>query len=69
MMAKAMLLNSGKVPASIDNAKIRTAMSDLVKGAEELNKLVVKNKKDKDLMKSVTKLHDTFHLIQELCMH
>jgi superoxide dismutase len=68
MYAKALLLSSSKIPASFDNQKIKNAIQALVKEAEDLNKLVSKNKKDKDLLKSVTKLHDTFHVIQTLCI-
>ncbi|MBK8699737.1 MAG: superoxide dismutase [Saprospiraceae bacterium] len=69
MWMKAKAMQTGKIPASFDHADIRKAISDLEKGAAELNKMVNKKKKDADLNKKLTALHDVFHTIQGLCSH
>ena len=67
MLAKAKMLQAGKIPASFDTPQIKKALSDLVTGSESLDKLVMKKKKDAAIAASLTKLHDTFHIIQGLC--
>jgi superoxide dismutase len=68
LLAKAKALQSGKTPASFNNAAIKSAIDRLVKGSESLDKLVHKKKSsDKAVTESLTKLHDVFHEIQGLC--
>lgn len=69
MVDKALALQKGKIPASFNTPEIRKAISDLVTGSEELNKMVVKGAKDKAITEKLNSLHDTFHLIQGLCRH
>lgn len=67
MLAKAQLLAASKVPASFQSSAISKAMKDLVSGSADVEKQVRKNAKDDKIKKSLTKLHDTFHVIQGLC--
>jgi superoxide dismutase len=69
MVAKAKMLQSGKIPPLFDNAAFKKAISDLVTGSEELNKLVNNKADDKVITEKLGKLHDTFHLIQGMCRH
>lgn len=69
MLDKAFALKNGKIPASFDTPEIKKAIDELVKGAEELNKLNKKKTKDAVLKEKLTALHDTFHVIQGLCIH
>jgi superoxide dismutase len=66
MYAKALLLKSSRIPASFDNAKIKSAIDRLVDGSNKLQKIVKKGKEPK-IKEALTKLHDVFHEIQELC--
>lgn len=67
MVSKAKLLASSKVPMSFQSAEITKAINDLVDGSVKLEKLVSKKSKDEKIKQSLTKLHDTFHVIQGLC--
>ncbi|MBK9257109.1 MAG: superoxide dismutase [Saprospiraceae bacterium] len=67
MVEKAKLLKAAKVPASFQSPAITKAIDDLVKGSESLHKLASKKGKDAKIKESLTKLHDTFHVIQGLC--
>ncbi len=67
MLSKAKMLASSKVPASFQSAEITKALNDLVDGSAKLDKLVSKKAKDEKIKDSLTKLHDTFHIIQGLC--
>lgn len=67
LLAKAILLSKSSIPASFASAEISTAIKDLVKGSEELDKLVQKKAKEEKIKQSLTSLHDTFHIIQGLC--
>lgn len=68
MLAKARALQTGKIPTSFNTPAIKKAIGDLVTGSEALDKLVNKKKSsDKAVTESLTKLHDTFHVIQGLC--
>lgn len=68
MTAKAKLLQAAPIPTSFNNATVKTAINNLVKGSEKLEKIVKKGKEDK-IKKSLNELHDVFHQIQELCAH
>ncbi len=67
MALKAAIMQSGHIPASFDTPEIRKAITDLIKGAEDLNKTIRKKGKDDVVKTKLTALHDTFHLIQGLC--
>ncbi len=67
MAAKSELLLKSKVPASFQSDAIQKALRDLYAGATALDKLVQKKAKDDKINESLTKLHDTFHIIQGLC--
>lgn len=67
MYEKAKLLASSKVPASFQSPAINKAIGDLVTGSAALDKLIKKKGKDDKIVESLTKLHDTFHVIQGLC--
>ena len=67
MLAKAKLLQAGSIPGSFRSADITKAINDLVAGSDALHKLVTKKAKDPQIVTSLTKLHDTFHVIQGLC--
>lgn len=67
MLLKAKLLSNSKVPASFQSAEITKALKDLVEGSAKLDKLVNKKAKDMKIKESLTKLHDTFHVVQGLC--
>lgn len=67
MLEKARALAQNEAPASFRTPEIKKAIMDLVEGSAQLNKLVLKKKKDAQIKESLTKLHDTFHVIQGLC--
>ncbi len=67
MLSQAKLLLNSKIPTSFQSPEIKKALTDLVDGSMKLDKLVSKKAKDVKLMESLTKLHDTFHVIQGLC--
>jgi superoxide dismutase len=69
MLAKALLLQNSTIPASFNGNDIKKAIADLVTGSKDLDKAVNKKAKDAVLMKKITALHDTFHIIQGLCEH
>lgn len=68
MTARAVALQKSLIPASFDKPDIRKAIDDLVSGSARLDKAVKKKKKDALIVKELTALHDTFHVIQGLCM-
>jgi hypothetical protein len=67
MLEKAQALAKSTVPPSFRSAAITKAMVDLVDGSAKLDKLIKKKGKDDKIKESLTKLHDTFHVIQGLC--
>jgi len=67
MLEKATILSKNAAPASFNTPEIKKAIMDLVTGSAHLHKLVSKKKKDNQIKESLTKLHDTFHIIQGLC--
>jgi superoxide dismutase len=69
MVEKAIALQKGKIPASFNTPEVKKTIADLVKGSEEVNKLVQKKAGDKVVLERLTALHDTFHIIQGLCKH
>lgn len=69
MAKKAAALQKASIPATFNTPEIRKAIADLVTGADNLHLAVQKNKKDKEINKQLTALHDVFHTIQGLCSH
>ncbi len=67
MLTKANKLASSKIPTSFQSAAISKAIADLVVGSASLDKAIKKKAKDEKIKTDLTKLHDTFHVIQELC--
>lgn len=67
MVAKAKAVKTGNTPASFRTPEINKAIDELVMGSEALHKLVTSKAKDNKIVDSLTKLHDTFHVIQGLC--
>lgn len=67
MLSKAQKLAASKVPASFQSAGITKAIADLVVGSGNLEKAIKKKVKDDKIKADLTKLHDTFHIIQKLC--
>jgi hypothetical protein len=67
MVEKAKALQASKIPASFDTEKVKTAVSNLVTGSENLDKAIKAGAKDKKIKKSLSALHDTFHEIVGLC--
>lgn len=67
MSLKAQSLMASKIPVSFQSPQIINAMKELVSGSADLAKLVKKKSKDEKIKASLTKLHDTFHVIQGLC--
>jgi superoxide dismutase len=68
-LAKAIVLQEGKIPASFNTPEIKKSIDELVKGATVLNQMVLKKADDKSVTKKLGELHDTFHTIQGLCRH
>ena len=67
MLKKAQMLASSKPPMSLQSDAIKKAIGDLVAGAANLDKIIKKKAKDERIKADLTKLHDTFHVIQGLC--
>ncbi len=67
MLEKAQILAKSKVPTTFKSDAITKALTDLVDGSAKLDKLIKKKGKDDKIKESLTKLHDTFHVIQGLC--
>jgi superoxide dismutase len=69
LLAKAKAVQNGKIPDSFDTPEVKQAISELVKGAAALNKMVINKADDKTITKKLGELHDTFHTIKGLCRH
>jgi superoxide dismutase len=68
--ARAQALKASKVPASFDSTEMIRAMDNLVTGANELHRIILKKGGKDDVIKTkLAALHDTFHIIQGLCTH
>lgn len=67
MLSKAQLLASSTPPMSFRSEAIKKAIADLVTGASALDKQIKKKAKDDKIKADLSKLHDTFHVIQGLC--
>jgi superoxide dismutase len=67
LLAKAILLSNSKPPVSKDKPEVHTSLVKLTEQCEKIYELVAKNAKDDVLIKEITKAHDLFHQVQELC--
>ncbi len=67
LLAKAILFSNSKPPLSKDKPAVHKALADLAEQCEKIYELVEKNAKDAVLMKEMTKAHDLFHQVEELC--
>lgn len=67
LLAKAILFSASKPPVSKDNPNVHKALADLEEQCEKIHELVGKNAKDAVLLKEMTKAHDLFHQVEELC--
>lgn len=67
LLAKAILLSASKPPISKDKPSVHTALGHLEVQCEKIYELVEKNAKDEVLLKEMTKAHDLFHQVEELC--
>ena len=67
LYAKAILLQDADIPKPLMNPEVSLALIRLEKKCFSLNKLIVKNAKDKSLMKMISAVHDVFHEVQGLC--
>jgi superoxide dismutase len=67
LLAKAILFANSKPPVSKDKPAVHKALSNLAEQCEKIYELVEKNAKDAVLMKEITKAHDLFHQVEELC--
>jgi len=67
LLAKAILFANSKPPVSKDKPEVHKALSNLAEQCEKIYELVEKNAKDAVLMKEITKAHDLFHQVEELC--
>jgi superoxide dismutase len=67
LLAKAILFSNSKPPVSKDKPAVHKALADLAEQCEKIYELVEKNAKDAVLMKEITKAHDLFHQVEELC--
>ncbi len=67
LLAKSILFSASKPPVSKDKPNVHKALADLEEQCEKIHELVGKNAKDEVLMKEMTKAHDLFHQVEELC--
>ena len=67
LLAKAILFSASKPPVSKDKPTVHKALADLEEQCEKIHELVGKNAKDEVLLKEMTKAHDLFHQVEELC--
>ncbi len=67
LLAKAILVSASKPPVSKDKPAVHKALANLEEQCEKIYELVEKNAKDEVLLKEMTKAHDLFHQVEELC--
>lgn len=67
LLAKAILLSASKPPVIKDKPSVHKALENLEEQCEKIHELVGKNVKDEVLLKEMTKAHDLFHQVEELC--
>lgn len=69
MKEKATLLAESKIPADLDNEKVKAAVNKLKENTEVMEKMIADKANDKDITAYLNSLHDTFHEIIGLCQH
>jgi hypothetical protein len=67
MVQKAEALKASKVPAELDNNKVRKHINKLVKDSKKLQAMIAAGASDAEITKSLSALHDVFHKIVGLC--
>jgi hypothetical protein len=67
MVTKAELLSKSKIPTEFDKKEVKEAITKLVIDSKKLNDMVINKTTDEILKKTLSELHDTFHLIVERC--
>lgn len=67
MREKASALADSKIPADLDNEKVRAAVNKLKDNTVVMEKMVADKKSDKEITEYLSVLHDTFHEIVGLC--
>lgn len=68
MVEKAIAWKNSSAPEGYDQNAVKKTLKKLVKGAKEVNKLVLKNAADSEIKEELTELHDVFHEIMEKCV-
>ena len=67
MKEKAVKLSESKIPADLDNEKVKAAVSKLKDNSMVMEKMVADKKSDKEISDYLIVMHDTFHEIVGLC--
>ncbi len=67
MKEKATALAESKIPADLNNAKVKDAISRLKENTVVLEKMIADKKSDTEIKDYLKTLHDTFHEIVGLC--
>ena len=68
MAEKAKALAASKIPDEFNNKDVQKAVKDLETDSKTLDDMIKKDAKDEEVTKSLTALHETFHLIVEKCV-
>ena len=67
MLDKADAWEKSTAPEGYDKKAVKNSLKQLVKGSEEINKLVKEKAADNILKEKLSALHDVFHEIMEKC--
>jgi hypothetical protein len=67
MAQKAEALKASKVPAELDNKKVRKHINKLVVDSKKLQAKIAAGASDEEITKALSALHDVFHKIVGLC--
>lgn len=67
LVIKAAAVQASKPPADFNTEKIKAAVNELVRRANEVKEVVDHNKDDALITKKLSQLHDAFHEIVGLC--
>ena len=67
MLDKAAAWEKSSAPQGFDKKAVKNSLKELVKGSEEINKLVKEKAADNILKEKLSALHDVFHEIMEKC--
>lgn len=68
MAEKAKVLASSKIPDEFNNKDVQKAVADLERDSKKLDEMIKNNATDDEIKKSLSALHDTFHVIVEKCV-